>query len=262
MQQQQEWALGRSQAIQMRAPTLLGQIHCNALWGPHPSATLSCRSLARFGRSARHLPLLSRSVAVSRGPILDVSPPSARTRTAPGTPEPAWDQTHSCQRLLHCDSSAPATRRPLDVLRAQQTKQPSCSSCACAGRSSASTADPEPPKDSIPAAEWKRIWKSPTGPCLFRHVRGKDAPAPQLRVVAAIAKPPTAVNAAPSTPDVCCVLQPSKVADCDCDFLLEIPHSAHGAGVEGPARMRSSRALQQPGFLSKVQIIDITHPTA
>jgi len=41
---------------------LLGHIDCNALWGPYPSATLSRRGLASIGPSARHLPLLGRSV--------------------------------------------------------------------------------------------------------------------------------------------------------------------------------------------------------
>ena len=58
--------LGRSQAIQMRASKVLGQIHSNAFWGPYPSATLSCRRLAGIRPSARHLPLLSRSVACQK----------------------------------------------------------------------------------------------------------------------------------------------------------------------------------------------------
>jgi hypothetical protein len=61
-------------------------LHWHRSLGPTSVPTLSCSCLASFRRSARHLPLLSRSWARRDS--------SARTRTVlvPGTPEPAQDQ--------------------------------------------------------------------------------------------------------------------------------------------------------------------------
>jgi hypothetical protein len=90
-QQQQEGPcglLGRSQAIQMRASKVLGQIHSNALWAhtrprPYRADALRASGLAHDTSRSSHA-----QWPVRRAPILDASPPTTRTRTAPGTPAP------------------------------------------------------------------------------------------------------------------------------------------------------------------------------
>lgn len=99
---------------------MLGQIHSNALWGPHPSATLSCSRLAGIGPSAQHLPFLSRSVACQRSHRTNAN--SARHASAGGIRR---------QVMKHCEPTRRGAGRDswaADVLESQRIKQQSCTS--------------------------------------------------------------------------------------------------------------------------------------
>ncbi|KAJ4994251.1 hypothetical protein SVAN01_00080 [Stagonosporopsis vannaccii] len=144
---------------------LLGHIDCNALWGPYPSATLSCRCLAGIGPSARHLPLLGRSVACQekahpgRKSARCTNANSARHANAGG--QLAIALAHLLVHLLdeqHARDSQPAQRSW------SSTNKAAVLSVVWLGCRKHPSSDRK-----HPCGTRQRIWKSNLGPCLSGH---------------------------------------------------------------------------------------------
>lgn len=178
--------------------------------GPHPSATLSCRRLAGIRSSARHLPLLSRSVACQKSAY-----PGRESahRTNANTARHASAGGIRWQALKLCSSTRRGRRtrvvgRSMFLSHNEQSssRAPLWLGLTIAAFISAGiVAGPLSRR-----ARAARIWKSRLGPCLsgirvWKNIQGLGC-SPRLFACAVVAaEPPTRVHAVPDTPEVACL---------------------------------------------------------
>lgn len=209
----------------MRA-TLLGQKHCIAFWGPHPSRPYRAVVLRALGVARDTSRSSHAQWPATRGHILD---PSRLVCTNANSARHARAGAGSSgSDMLHCHSScASASHGRLDVPEYRPTKQTSCPSAGSGSETRPQTSQTLGSGAPL-RGQTARIWKSRTGPCLFGPLRGKDAeqPHPACAVLeyGMCRRSHQQLSTRRQTHRVCSAVQLRIAVGCNCDFLLEIPH--------------------------------------
>lgn len=259
--------------LQMRA-TLLGQKHCIAFWGPHPSRPYRAVVLRAFGVARDTSRSSHAQWPATRGHILGPSrlvctnANSARhARAGAGS-----SGTHTGSDMLHCHSCCTLASH---VTSGVMSKNTYCT----VGRHR-----PTIYKTDVLPICWFGLMK-----LVRKHRRpwaacedGTDLeitnwPLPiwitQGARILSNRKPPTAVDAAPNTPHVfCCVLCNSSLRICSRWVQLRLPP---GDPPQTTVRMelelelrggQGCQVVQSPSSAARVPVqvqitIDITHPT-